>query len=80
MPYLSCRLVKIRGERTLQELAEASGVNRGDLSRIEHGRMLPAGKHLEPLERAYGKPVEDWYPPRVLAAIAFDDVDGEAAR
>lgn len=32
---------------SLRQLAEASGINRGDLSRFETGRMIPTGAEFD---------------------------------
>jgi len=72
---IACHLREIRGRRSLRDLAELAGVNRGTLSMIENGRMLPKDDFLEGIERAYGAPPEAWYPPRVLLAIIAHDED-----
>ena len=72
---LSCRLREIRGRRSLRDLADAAGINRGTLSMIETGRALPKDEWLEAIERVYGAPPEEWYPPRTLLAIGWDSGD-----
>lgn len=75
---LKCHLHAIRGSRPLRELAEASGVNRGELSKIENGRALPKDEWIPAIEEAYGAPVDRWYdwrPPQLVAV----EVDEEAA-
>ena len=56
-----CHLREIRGRRALRDLAEDARINRGTLSLIERGRLLPADKQIESLERAYGRPIGEWY-------------------
>ena len=68
-----CRLREIRGRRPLRDIADQAGVNRGTLSMIELGRMLPKDEQIPGLEHAYGRPVEDFYSPRVLLALADDE-------
>ena len=68
-----CSLRTIRGQRTLSEIARASGVQVPHLSQIERGHMLPKDAWLDELERAYGAPLEQWYPPRVLAAFVIGE-------
>lgn len=76
---LACHLRTIRGKRSLRDIAEASGVDRGTLSRIERGQQLPTGEEqLEKIEAAYGSPVEDWYSRRALLALQEElDDDGD---
>ena len=68
-----CLLRQIRGERTIHDVAEASGVARGTLSYIERGRMFPADDQVDGLERAYGKPVTEWYGPGTLLELQKDE-------
>lgn len=68
--HVPCYLREIRGKRTMLEIEAASGVNRGTLSLLERGRLFPLEKHVARLERAYGKPWHEWYPPFVVAVIA----------
>ena len=43
-------------------------VSRGDLSDLEHGRMLPPDEWVKELELVYGAPT-GWYPPTVRAVL-----------
>lgn len=70
---LVCHLREIRGRRSIREISEAAGLNRGMLSSIERGRALPTDKWLEPLERAYGAPRTQWWPPEVLLVLEYDN-------
>jgi transcriptional regulator with XRE-family HTH domain len=70
---LRCKLRSVRGERTLREIATASGVAIPTLSQLERGRLLPRDREIEPLERAYGVPFEAWFSPRTLTAMEEDD-------
>jgi transcriptional regulator with XRE-family HTH domain len=46
---LPCHLRRIRGDRTLREIADQSGVNAAALSQIERGLMVPRNDQIEPL-------------------------------
>lgn len=70
--HVPCHLREIRGRRTIDEIEKASGVHRGTLSLLERGRLFPTEKHVEVLERAYGKPWHQWYPSFVVAVISRD--------
>jgi transcriptional regulator with XRE-family HTH domain len=70
---LLCHLRQIRGERTLNSIAEHSHVPESALSKIERGIEVPRDEWLQPLADAYGAPVVDWYPPQVLLALTGDD-------
>lgn len=50
---LVCHLHRYRGDRSLREIAELSGVAAGNLSRIEAGRELPLDRHIPGMETAY---------------------------
>jgi transcriptional regulator with XRE-family HTH domain len=69
---LICHLREIRGDRPITEIQGASGINRGTLSQIERGLMLPLDRQIEALERAYGAPAEQWYSRAGLRAIQED--------
>lgn len=73
-----CHLREIRGKRSLRDVAELAGVNRGLLSSIERGRSLPPDHWLEPLERAYGEPRTKWWPEETLLVLEYDE-DGALA-
>jgi transcriptional regulator with XRE-family HTH domain len=47
-----CHLRDARGDRTLAEMSQLSGVLASELSRIENGRLLPADHQLAGLEQA----------------------------
>lgn len=68
-----CHLREIRGRRSLRSVAAAAGRNHGELSLIELGRLFPKDEWLPLLERAYGRPRHDFYPPEVLLLIQRDD-------
>lgn len=68
---VACRLREIRGDRTLATIAAASGVNEGELSKIERGIALPRDAWLPALEGAYGAPRAEWWP------AAFTGADGQ---
>lgn len=72
-----CVLREIRGRRSVRELETLSGINRGTLSQIERGRLLPLDEHIPALERAYGKPAHTWYPDHVLLQLQHDDEGGD---
>jgi transcriptional regulator with XRE-family HTH domain len=67
--HVACHLREIRGDRSLQDIADVAGVNRGALSDIERGFRLPHEDWVERLEEAYGEPPERWYPDFVLLTI-----------
>ena len=52
-------LLKLRIEQNLtqQELAERTGINRSDISKIEHGNANPSLKTMKRLAGALGKRV-----------------------
>jgi hypothetical protein len=73
-----CHLREIRGKRGMREISEAAGddkggFNRGTLSMLERGRMLPKDEWVPRLEHAYGAPVTQWYPAAVLLVIQADE-------
>lgn len=70
---LRCKLRVLRGEKTLKAISEQTGINRGTLSLIELGRLLPTDEQVEPLEQAYGIPFDAWYTRRTLAVIEEDE-------
>lgn len=77
---LRCHLRTIRGETPLRQIATESGVNAGDLSRIELGQSLPRDRDIAALEQAYGARLEDWYPRRTLIAFEVDEDELEGIR
>ena len=68
-----CKLRELRGDRSLRELARATGINHGRLSEIEHGHLLPRDDQLEQLERAYDAPRHTWYPDHQLLQFEHDE-------
>ena len=70
---VACHLRALRGERSLRQVAEEAGVNRGLLSEIERGLRLPPDSWIEPLERTYGVPVEQWYDRRTLLVLRLEE-------
>jgi transcriptional regulator with XRE-family HTH domain len=53
----------------MREIELEAGINRGTLSQIERGKLLPAEDQIPAIEAAYGAPVHKWYPDFVLAAV-----------
>jgi hypothetical protein len=49
-------------------------IHRGDLSRLERGRLLPPDEWVPLLEAAYGAPQSSWYtpPPGTVAGVAIE--------
>lgn len=70
---VTCSLRRVRGERTLAEVARAAEVSIPHLSQIERGIELPRDEWVEALERAYGAPAHEWYPPALLLQIERDE-------
>jgi len=56
---LTIELLRLREELniTQQELADRTGINRADISRIEHGNANPSLKTMKRLASAMGKRV-----------------------
>lgn len=76
---LPCLLRHARGERTLKQVADGTGIKSlgvADLSRIERGIQLPRDAWKDALARVYGLPPHEWYPPEVLLVVERDE-DGE---
>ncbi|MDQ5821309.1 MAG: helix-turn-helix transcriptional regulator [Actinomycetota bacterium] len=71
--HLRCRLRALRADRPVKEIAAASKINRAVISQLERGVLVPLEKWIPGLERAYGRPVEDWYPRDVLLAVSRGD-------
>ena len=72
-----CYLREIRGRRSIRRLAIATGVNRGTLSMVDRGRMLPRDEWIEPMEDAYGAPFADWYPALAVRCLELDEEEPE---
>jgi transcriptional regulator with XRE-family HTH domain len=72
---LRCRMREVRTfeRKGLREVAEQAGINRGTLSFIEQGRLLPLDEQIPALEQAYGRPIEQLYSPLALRACQEDD-------
>lgn len=70
---VKCKLRMLRGEKSLRELAAATGISRGTLSRYERGIQLPTDAHVPALERAYRANATLWYAPHVWIEIEADD-------
>ena len=75
---VECRLRDYRGDRTLRALEQLTGINKGLLSMIEAGRLLPRDRDIAALEQAYGHARSEWYPDRV-AAVLVDETSHELA-
>ena len=69
---VACYLIEIRGKRKQADISRATGIHTASISQIERGIMLPFDRDIEKLEKAYGAPVTDWYPPRTLLALESD--------
>lgn len=67
-----CHLKGFRGEKSIRDVEAESGVSRATLSRLENGQLFPLDSQIEQLEQAYGKPLEQWYEPRVLTELQKD--------
>lgn len=71
--HLTNDLRRIRGERTVREISEASGVNGASIRQIEQGRLVPKDAHIPQLEAAYGEPITAWYNALSLIALQHGD-------
>jgi transcriptional regulator with XRE-family HTH domain len=71
--HLACELRSFRGERTLKQIAAASGVPQSMLSMIERGLMVPTDHQVDGLEKAYGQPISAWYDRPTLLALRAGD-------
>ena len=69
---VTCMMRGLRGDRSLTEVEDETGINRGTLSQIERGILLPLDRHVVILERVYG-PRAGWYPPEVLVELQRGD-------
>lgn len=52
--------LRVARKLSLRDLQEATGINRGLLSQMERGRLIPEPEHLAALSHALGVPVESW--------------------
>lgn len=66
------------GFESLQEVKDATGIDRGLLSQFEAGRRLPPDRDIPQLELAYGPP-SSWYEPELLFLIQRDNGEDDAA-
>ena len=73
---LACYLREYRGHRRSIDISRETGVHTARLSQIERGLMLPFDHEIEALEKAYGVPVEEWYPKRTLLCLESDPPHG----
>jgi transcriptional regulator with XRE-family HTH domain len=53
------RSLRQRQDRTLEQVAEATGISISTLSRLESGQRRPALEHLLPLSRTYRVPLDE---------------------
>jgi transcriptional regulator with XRE-family HTH domain len=53
------RSLRQRQDRTLEQVAEATGISVSTLSRLESGQRRPALEHLLPLARTYRVPLDE---------------------
>ncbi|MDV7398616.1 helix-turn-helix transcriptional regulator, partial [Arthrospira platensis SPKY1] len=62
---ISSRLVALRTERALtqEQIAEACGVTKGYISKIENGRIVPPIGTLVRIAQALGSEVADFFKP-----------------
>jgi transcriptional regulator with XRE-family HTH domain len=79
---VACRLRDLRGDRTLADLAAATGISQGQLSEIERGIRFPRDTDIPALEQAYGAEWQHWYrdveAPLGQIALIPDDEDRHA--
>jgi transcriptional regulator with XRE-family HTH domain len=60
-----------RGERSITDVAELTGLARGEISMLERGQQLPRDEWIPKLELVYGARC-DWYPVGVQAELVDD--------
>lgn len=77
---LACRLRLIRSERELsiRQAEIKTGISRGALSEIEHGRRLPTDDQASEIERVYGEPRDGWYHFGGLEPVIHGDSEAAA--
>jgi|GEM_PF-2033181 len=73
---LASKLVELRGEKTLYQLAKESGIARSILFRFETGERIPTNDYLEKLSVAYKVNITE------LKTLCFEDLypEGSADR
>jgi transcriptional regulator with XRE-family HTH domain len=74
LPNLMKQARVANGFESLQEVKDATGIDRGLLSQFESGRRLPPDRDIPQLELAYGPP-STWYEPELLFLIQRDNGD-----
>lgn len=67
-----CALRRLRGDRSLRQMEQETGISRGYLSRYENGKEIPRDHHIDALERAYAAPAASWYHGHVWLELRTD--------
>ena len=70
---LASKLVELRGEKTLYQLAKESGMARSILFRFETGERIPTNNYLEKLAMAYKADISE------LKILCFEDLYPEGS-
>lgn len=62
MPVNNVKLLRVQCDMKAKELAEAVGLSRYQLSRIERGHMVPDVYQAQRIARVFGKTSEEVFP------------------
>ena len=68
-----CYLRRLRGVRSLRDMAGDTKIDRGTLSQIERGLRFATDAQAPAIERVYGAPRRDWYPRELLVELERDN-------
>lgn len=61
----------LRGDRSITDVCEATGIARGWISMFERGHAVPSAEQATAMVAIYGPP-ETWYPRGVLDILVDD--------
>lgn len=72
---IACNLRRFREQKgiSLRDAEVATGISRGQLSRIEKGRMLPTDSEAAKIAGVYGKPPITWYTASLSSPLILGD-------
>lgn len=68
---LRCYLRELRGDRSIGDVVELTGLARGEVSMFERGHSVPRGPQVLAMRPVYGDP-DGWYPAMVKAVLYPD--------